>query len=139
MMTPVALGTSMAALFVVSCIVCSSSVGGEQVQVHFCLVWVRESRWWALEAGLTWERILLKSLLLLTTVDIVLCSLLIPSSLICPPLEPDDESGYDVLANPPGPEDQDDDDDAYSDVFEFEFSETPLLPCYNIQVSVAQG
>ncbi|KAK2082933.1 hypothetical protein P7K49_038169 [Saguinus oedipus] len=53
--------------------------------------------------------------------------------------EPDDESGYDVLANPPGPEDQDDDDDAYSDMFEFEFSETPLLPCYNIQVSVAQG
>lgn len=53
--------------------------------------------------------------------------------------EPDDESGYDVLANPPGPEDQDDDDEAYSDVFEFEFSETPLLPCYNIQVSVAQG
>ncbi|CAK7313311.1 BCL-6 corepressor isoform X1 [Vulpes vulpes] len=53
--------------------------------------------------------------------------------------EPDDESGYDVLANPPGPEDQDDDDEAYSDVFEFEFSESPLLPCYNIQVSVAQG
>uniref|UniRef100_A0A8C0N6D2 BCL6 corepressor n=1 Tax=Canis lupus familiaris TaxID=9615 RepID=A0A8C0N6D2_CANLF len=51
--------------------------------------------------------------------------------------EPDDESGYDVLANPPGPEDQDDDDEAYSDVFEFEFSESPLLPCYNIQVSVA--
>ncbi|XP_006148950.1 BCL-6 corepressor isoform X2 [Tupaia chinensis] len=53
--------------------------------------------------------------------------------------EPDDESGYDVLANPPGPEDQEEDDDAYSDVFEFEFSETPLLPCYNVQVSVAQG
>uniref|UniRef100_A0A8C8Z556 BCL6 corepressor n=1 Tax=Prolemur simus TaxID=1328070 RepID=A0A8C8Z556_PROSS len=53
--------------------------------------------------------------------------------------EPNDESGYDVLANPPGPEDQDDDDDSYSDVFEFEFSESPLLPCYNIQVSVAQG
>ncbi|XP_006864335.1 PREDICTED: BCL-6 corepressor-like isoform X3 [Chrysochloris asiatica] len=53
--------------------------------------------------------------------------------------EPDDESGYDVLANPPGPEDLDDDDDAYSDVFEFEFSENPLLPCYNIQVSVSQG
>ncbi|KAB1253502.1 BCL-6 corepressor [Camelus dromedarius] len=53
--------------------------------------------------------------------------------------EPDDESGYDVLANPPGPEDQDDDDEAYSDVFEFEFSESPLLPCYNVQVSVAQG
>uniref|UniRef100_A0A8D2DFR5 BCL6 corepressor n=1 Tax=Sciurus vulgaris TaxID=55149 RepID=A0A8D2DFR5_SCIVU len=53
--------------------------------------------------------------------------------------EPDDESGYDVLANPPGPEDQDDEGDSYSDVFEFEFSESPLLPCYNIQVSVAQG
>ncbi|KAM8752992.1 BCL-6 corepressor isoform 4-T7 [Rhynchonycteris naso] len=53
--------------------------------------------------------------------------------------DPDDESGYDVLANPPGQEDQNDDDEAYSDVFEFEFSESPLLPCYNIQVSVAQG
>ena len=60
-------------------------------------------------------------------------------SLICPPLEPDDESGYDVLANPPGPEDEDDDNDTCSDVFEFEFSESPLLPCYNVQVSVAQG
>lgn len=54
-------------------------------------------------------------------------------------LEPDDESGYDVLANPPGPEDQDEEEEAGSDVFEFEFSESPLLPCYNIQVSVAQG
>ncbi|XP_033705881.1 BCL-6 corepressor isoform X3 [Delphinus delphis] len=53
--------------------------------------------------------------------------------------EPDDESGYDVLANPPGPEDQDDSDEAYGDLFEFEFSESPLLPCYNVQVSVAQG
>ncbi|XP_021499299.1 BCL-6 corepressor isoform X8 [Meriones unguiculatus] len=53
--------------------------------------------------------------------------------------EPDDESGYDVLANPPGPEDQDEEEDSYSDMFEFEFSETSLLPCYNIQVSVAQG
>ncbi|XP_075395817.1 BCL-6 corepressor isoform X2 [Tenrec ecaudatus] len=53
--------------------------------------------------------------------------------------EPDDESGYDVLANPPGPEDLDDEDDTSSDVFEFEFSENPLLPCYNIQVSVSQG
>ncbi|XP_008841113.2 BCL-6 corepressor isoform X3 [Nannospalax galili] len=53
--------------------------------------------------------------------------------------EPDDESGYDVLANPPGPEDQDDEEDSYSDMFEFEFSESVLLPCYNIQVSVAQG
>ncbi|XP_006897578.1 PREDICTED: BCL-6 corepressor-like isoform X1 [Elephantulus edwardii] len=53
--------------------------------------------------------------------------------------EPNEESGYDVLANPPGPEDLDDDEDSYSDVFEFEFSESPLLPCYNIQVSVSQG
>lgn len=60
-------------------------------------------------------------------------------SLLCPPLEPDDESGYDVLANPPGPEDQDEEEDAYSDLFEFEFSENSLLPCYNVQVSVAQG
>ncbi|CAH6779659.1 BCL-6 corepressor isoform X2 [Phodopus roborovskii] len=53
--------------------------------------------------------------------------------------EPDDESGYDILANPPGPEDQDEEEDSYSDMFEFEFSESSLLPCYNIQVSVAQG
>ncbi|XP_023489774.1 BCL-6 corepressor isoform X4 [Equus przewalskii] len=53
--------------------------------------------------------------------------------------EPPNESGCDVLANPPGPEDQDDDDEAYSDVFEFEFSKSPLLPCYNVQVSVTQG
>ncbi|XP_036030398.1 BCL-6 corepressor isoform X2 [Onychomys torridus] len=53
--------------------------------------------------------------------------------------DPDDESGYDVLANPPGPEDQDEEEDSYSDMFEFEFSESSLLPCYNIQVSVAQG
>ncbi|XP_054978455.1 BCL-6 corepressor isoform X2 [Sorex araneus] len=53
--------------------------------------------------------------------------------------EPDDESGYDVLANPPGPEDQDEEEETGSDVFEFEFSESPLLPCYNVQVSVAQG
>lgn len=44
-----------------------------------------------------------------------------------------------MLANPPGPEDLQEDDEAYSDVFEFEFSESPLLPCYNVQVSVAQG
>ncbi|XP_027731448.1 BCL-6 corepressor isoform X5 [Vombatus ursinus] len=52
--------------------------------------------------------------------------------------DPSDESGFDVLANPPGPED-DDDEDVFSDVFEFEFSEGPLLPCYNIQVSLSQG
>ncbi|XP_059959597.1 BCL-6 corepressor-like [Mesoplodon densirostris] len=53
--------------------------------------------------------------------------------------EPDDESGYDVLANPPRPEDQDDSNEAYGDLLESEFSEDPLLPCYNVQVSIAQG
>ncbi|ELK15822.1 BCL-6 corepressor [Pteropus alecto] len=48
--------------------------------------------------------------------------------------EPDHETGFNVLANPPGPEVQDDED-----VFEFEFSDSPLIPCYNIQVSVSQG
>lgn len=52
----------------------------------------------------------------------------------------DDESGYDVLANPP----QDQRTRTMittpaATMFEFEFSESPLLPCYNVQVSVAQG
>ncbi|XP_053313407.1 BCL-6 corepressor isoform X2 [Spea bombifrons] len=47
-----------------------------------------------------------------------------------------DESGFDILANPPGPEDE---EDGYVDVFEFEFSDSPLLPCYNIQVSLSKG
>uniref|UniRef100_A0A8C5M3E5 BCL6 corepressor n=1 Tax=Leptobrachium leishanense TaxID=445787 RepID=A0A8C5M3E5_9ANUR len=50
--------------------------------------------------------------------------------------DPKDDSGFDILANPPGPEDE---DDGYVDVFEFEFSDRPLLPCYNIQVSLSQG
>ncbi|XP_030058198.1 LOW QUALITY PROTEIN: BCL-6 corepressor [Microcaecilia unicolor] len=49
--------------------------------------------------------------------------------------DPKDESGFDVLSDPPGPEDE----DGCSDVFEFEFSDSPLLPCYNIQVSLSQG
>ncbi|XP_029459026.1 BCL-6 corepressor isoform X2 [Rhinatrema bivittatum] len=49
--------------------------------------------------------------------------------------DPKDESGFDILADPPGPEDE----DGCSDVFEFEFSDSPLLPCYNIQVSLSQG
>ncbi|XP_037591217.1 BCL-6 corepressor-like [Cebus imitator] len=53
--------------------------------------------------------------------------------------EPDNEGGYNVLGNPPRPEDQDDDNEACSDVFKFEFSDSPLLPCYNIQVSSSQG
>ncbi|NWX87849.1 BCOR protein, partial [Nothoprocta pentlandii] len=52
-------------------------------------------------------------------------------------LDPKDESGFDVLANPPGPSDEE--DDGFSDVFEFEFSDEPPLPCYNIQVCLSQG
>ncbi|XP_029314893.1 BCL-6 corepressor isoform X2 [Cottoperca gobio] len=44
---------------------------------------------------------------------------------------------YDILADPPGPEDEEEDDKR--EVFEFEFSDRPLLPCYNIQVSLSQG
>ncbi|XP_070606651.1 BCL-6 corepressor isoform X7 [Erythrolamprus reginae] len=51
--------------------------------------------------------------------------------------EPKSESGFDILSNPPGPNDED--EDGFSDVFEFEFSDVPLLPCYNIQVSLSQG
>ncbi|CAB1347324.1 unnamed protein product, partial [Coregonus sp. 'balchen'] len=40
----------------------------------------------------------------------------------------------DVLTDPPGPEDED-----RRELFEFEFSDRPLLPCYNIQVSLSQG
>ncbi|XP_075052526.1 BCL-6 corepressor isoform X2 [Mixophyes fleayi] len=47
-----------------------------------------------------------------------------------------DENGFDVLANPPGP---DDEEDGYIDAFEFEFSDSPLLPCYNVQVSFSKG
>ncbi|XP_072283295.1 BCL-6 corepressor isoform X2 [Pyxicephalus adspersus] len=53
-------------------------------------------------------------------------------SSVCDPTE---ESGFDILANPPGPDDEDD----CVDAFEFEFSDTPLLPCYNVQVSLSQG
>ncbi|KAM5179478.1 BCL-6 corepressor isoform 2-T2 [Mantella aurantiaca] len=49
--------------------------------------------------------------------------------------DPKEESGFDVLANPPGPDDEDD----CVDAFEFEFSDHPLLPCYNVQVSLSQG
>ncbi|XP_059198705.1 BCL-6 corepressor isoform X2 [Centropristis striata] len=52
--------------------------------------------------------------------------------------ELNEEGGvYDILADPPGPEDEDEDDKR--EVFEFEFSDRPLLPCYNIQVSLSQG
>uniref|UniRef100_A0A8B9JPJ8 BCL6 corepressor n=1 Tax=Astyanax mexicanus TaxID=7994 RepID=A0A8B9JPJ8_ASTMX len=48
----------------------------------------------------------------------------------------DDPAAFDILADPPGPEDEEDD---HREVFEFEFSDRPLLPCYNIQVSLSQG
>ncbi|XP_029981221.1 BCL-6 corepressor-like isoform X2 [Sphaeramia orbicularis] len=52
--------------------------------------------------------------------------------------ESTEEGGvYDILADPPGPDDEDEDDKR--EVFEFEFSDRPLLPCYNIQVSLSQG
>ncbi|XP_038658057.1 BCL-6 corepressor isoform X6 [Scyliorhinus canicula] len=54
-------------------------------------------------------------------------------SSVCEPVE---ESGFDVLANPPGPSDE---EEEYDNVLEFEFSDTPLLTCYNIQVSLSQG
>ncbi|XP_069745455.1 BCL-6 corepressor isoform X3 [Narcine bancroftii] len=54
-------------------------------------------------------------------------------SSVCEPVE---ESGFNVLANPPSPGEEEEYND---DVLEFEFSDAPLLPCYNIQVSLSQG
>ncbi|XP_038155576.1 BCL-6 corepressor isoform X3 [Cyprinodon tularosa] len=52
--------------------------------------------------------------------------------------ESGEEGGvYNILADPPGPDDEDEDE--RREVFEFEFSDRPLLPCYNIQVSLSQG
>ncbi|XP_036815437.1 BCL-6 corepressor isoform X4 [Oncorhynchus mykiss] len=53
-------------------------------------------------------------------------------SAVCESLE--EGNVCDVLADPPGPEDKD-----RRELFEFEFSDQPLLPCYNIQVSLSQG
>lgn len=54
---------------------------------------------------------------------------------------------YNILADPPGPDEEEDDkeDDNNKEqrdrreVFEFELSDRPLLPCYNVQVSLSQG
>ncbi|KAF7650734.1 hypothetical protein LDENG_00121100 [Lucifuga dentata] len=55
---------------------------------------------------------------------------------------------YDILADPPGPEEEEEgeedeeeeeEDRARREVFEFELSDRPLLPCYNIQVALCQG
>ncbi|XP_029112169.1 BCL-6 corepressor-like isoform X2 [Scleropages formosus] len=57
-------------------------------------------------------------------------------SSVCEPTE--DPSAFDILADPPGPGDKDE-EPQHREVFEFEFSDQPLLPCYNIQVSLSQG
>ncbi|XP_071335666.1 BCL-6 corepressor-like [Trachinotus anak] len=54
---------------------------------------------------------------------------------------------YNILADPPGPEEEEEDEEededeeqrARREVFEFELSDRPLLPCYNIQVALSQG
>ncbi|KAG7252414.1 hypothetical protein CRUP_026402 [Coryphaenoides rupestris] len=45
---------------------------------------------------------------------------------------------FDILADAPGP-DEDEEEEDKRELFEFEFSDRPLLPCYNIQVSLSQG
>ncbi|XP_036830951.1 BCL-6 corepressor isoform X1 [Oncorhynchus mykiss] len=55
-------------------------------------------------------------------------------SAVCESLE--EGSVCNMLADPPGPEEDDGD---RKELFEFEFSNQPLLPCYNIQVSLSQG
>ncbi|CAL8266440.1 unnamed protein product [Lota lota] len=53
--------------------------------------------------------------------------------------ETGEEGGaFDILADPPGPDEEDEEEDK-RELFEFEFSDRPLLPCYNIQVSLSQG
>ncbi|KAB0401388.1 hypothetical protein E2I00_019249 [Balaenoptera physalus] len=52
----------------------------------------------------------------------------------------EEEEGFacDLLHNPPGNSDQEG-DDVEEDDFMFELSDKPLLPCYNLQVSVSRG
>ncbi|ELK12148.1 BCoR-like protein 1 [Pteropus alecto] len=52
-------------------------------------------------------------------------------------LEEKDGFACDLLHNPPGNSEQG--DDGEEDDFMFEFSDKPLLPCYNLQVSVSHG
>ncbi|XP_034470339.1 BCL-6 corepressor-like [Hippoglossus hippoglossus] len=67
-------------------------------------------------------------------------------SSVCEP--PSGGGVYNILADPPGPEDEEEeeeeegeDEEQHSrrEVFEFELSDRPLLPCYNIQVLLSQG
>uniref|UniRef100_H3B4L1 BCL6 corepressor like 1 n=1 Tax=Latimeria chalumnae TaxID=7897 RepID=H3B4L1_LATCH len=51
-------------------------------------------------------------------------------------LEGEEEADCDILANPPEPTDEQEEADS---PFLFEFSDKPLLPCYNIQVSFSRG
>ncbi|XP_059943521.1 BCL-6 corepressor-like protein 1 isoform X2 [Mesoplodon densirostris] len=53
-------------------------------------------------------------------------------------LEEKDRFACDLLHNPPGSSDQEG-DDVEEDDFMFELSDKPLLPCYNLQVSVSRG
>ncbi|XP_051876740.1 BCL-6 corepressor isoform X2 [Pristis pectinata] len=50
--------------------------------------------------------------------------------------EQDKEIVCNILANPPGLDEEEDEDTNY---FVFEFSEKPLLACYNIQASLSHG
>ncbi|XP_069469066.1 BCL-6 corepressor-like protein 1 isoform X2 [Ambystoma mexicanum] len=52
--------------------------------------------------------------------------------------EEKDNIAYDVLLNPPEGSDQDE-EIGESDCFLFEFSDIPLLTCYNLQVSISCG
>ncbi|XP_077001700.1 BCL-6 corepressor-like protein 1 isoform X1 [Tamandua tetradactyla] len=53
-------------------------------------------------------------------------------------LEEKDRFACDLLHNPPGNSDQEG-EDVEEDDFMFELSDKPLLPCYNLQVSVSRG
>ncbi|XP_028570459.2 BCL-6 corepressor-like protein 1 isoform X2 [Podarcis muralis] len=53
-------------------------------------------------------------------------------------VEGKDKIGCDLLLNPPGSSDQEEDEQD-SDHLMFEFSDKPLLPCYNLEVSVSRG
>ncbi|XP_020936206.1 BCL-6 corepressor-like protein 1 isoform X2 [Sus scrofa] len=53
-------------------------------------------------------------------------------------LEEKDGFACDLLQNPPGSSDHEG-DDVEEDDFMFELSDKPLLPCYNLQVSVSRG
>lgn len=81
----------------------------------------------------------------------VVPSLNLPSLSLSVSPEPPTEGGvYNILADPPGPDEEEDEDEeeeeeddeeqrARREVFEFELSDRPLLPCYNLQVSLSQG